>query len=46
MFQAISAEILPEIETKEHFEESVKEFVSDLPEATQQVFTAFLDNLP
>lgn len=46
MFQAISDEILPQIETKEQFEESVKEFVSDLPQATQKVFTAFLENLP
>jgi len=37
---------LKEAKSKEEFEEKVRKSVKDLPEATQQIFIAFLDALP
>jgi hypothetical protein len=45
-FQDIDNYILPEVSSKEEFTEKVKESITDLPEPSQNVFLAFLDNLP
>ena len=45
-FQDIDDYILRDSSSKEEFIEKVKKSISDLPESSQNVFLAFLDNLP
>ena len=45
-FQDIDDYILRESDSKEDFIERVKKNISNLPEPSQNIFLAFLDNLP
>jgi len=45
-FQDIDNYILRDSASKEDFIEKVRENIEDLPEASKNVFIAFLDNLP
>ena len=45
-FQDIDNYILRDSESKEDFIEKVRKNIQDLPEASQNVFIAFLDTLP
>ena len=46
VFKDIDNYILKEASSREGFEEKVRKSIKDLPEATQQIFIAFLDTLP
>ena len=46
IFKDIDNYILKEAKSREEFEEKVRKSIKDLPDATQQIFIAFLDTLP
>ena len=46
IFKDIDNYILKEARSREEFEEKVRKSIKDLPDATQQIFIAFLDSLP
>jgi hypothetical protein len=46
IFKDIDNYILREAKSREEFEEKVIKNIKDLPDATQQIFIAFLDALP